>query len=289
MVAQPDVTPERVVIRDIKSIEDCQAMQPVMAQVWGSEFVVPYHLSFKIAKYGGVVLGAFIGGQMAGFTLSFPMYQNFLHGLYLHMIGVLPEFQSHRVGMRLMIGLGKAAIARGHRMITWTYDPLESANARLYIGKLGAVCNEYMPNYYGMLTDQRNRGAETDRFQVQWWVSTPRVAMLLDQSSPGMDPGRLVAAGLHESEVAEEAELINDVEARGDAFLVGQDPRLDLRSRELLLRIPRNFFDIKQVDPGLAQQWRLQTRQVFTTYFARGWTATGFLPGTEFNTYVLQK
>ncbi|MDB4896226.1 MAG: hypothetical protein JWN15_2488, partial [Firmicutes bacterium] len=278
-----------VEIRPLKSIEDCLLMQPVMARVWGPEFVVPDHLSFKIAKYGGVVLGAFINGALVGFTLSFPMHQNYLHGLYLHMIGVVPEYQSARVGLRLMLSLGRAAAAIGHRMVTWTYDPLESPNARLYIGKLGAICNEYKPNYYGILNDQRNRGAATDRFQVQWWVETPRIAMLLEQSVRGADPTQLVAAGLNQAEVGGDALAINDVSTRPDGLLVPGVPRLDLKGQDLLLHIPVDFHEIKQQDQELANCWRMQTRSVFTAYFARGWTATGFLRGDRFNTYVLQK
>lgn len=276
-------------IRQLKTIEDCRLMKPVMARVWGTEFVVPDHLSYKIAKYGGVVLGAFIGGEMVGFTLSFPMYHNYLHGLYLHMIGVVPEHHSGGIGMRLMVALGQAALIKGHRMLTWTYDPLESPNARLYIGKLGAVCNEYMPNYYGSLDDQRNRGAETDRFQVQWWVETPRISMLLEQAMGGVDPRSLVAAGMQASEVAEDAVVINEVRSASGGLIQSAEPRLDLRGKELLLRVPKDFQAIKVQNPDLAQSWRLTTRTIFTTYFARGWTATGFLPGQDFNTYVLQK
>jgi predicted GNAT superfamily acetyltransferase len=71
--------------------------------------------------------------------------------------------------------------------------------------------------------------------------------------------------------------------------LVSAEPRLDLRRGDLLLRIPKSFQTIKEQDHELASQWRVYTRSVFTNYFGRGWTVTGFVPGIHYNTYVLQK
>ena len=38
-------------------------------------------------------------------------------------------------------------------LITWTFDPLMSHNARLNISNLGAVCNTFLPNEYGELRE----------------------------------------------------------------------------------------------------------------------------------------
>lgn len=289
MLVQSGRTISDITIRELRSTAEHELMHPIMKQVWGPEFVVPSHLSYKMAKYGGVVLGAFSDHEMIGFVLSFPMYHNYLHGLYSHLNGVLPEYQGFRVGFRLKLAQGVAALARGHRMITWTYDPLESPNARLNIGLLGAICNEYMPNYYGVMTDSRNRGIETDRFQVQWWLETPRAAVLLEQYQRGIDLRDMTAAGLQATEIAEDGDVINDVHLRPDGLLESEAPRLDLRSRELLLRIPKSFQEMKHRNKTLAIDWRSVTRSAFSSYFARGWTATGFLPAESYNTYVLQK
>ena len=60
-------------------------------------------------------------------------------------------------------------------MATWTYDPLESGNAVLNIGKLGAVCRCYLRDLYGTMPDVLNAGLPSDRFEVAWWIESDRV------------------------------------------------------------------------------------------------------------------
>ena len=88
---------------------------------------------------------------------------------------MLPEWQSRGVGYALKVAQREAVLQQGLRLITWTYDPLESKNARLNIAKLGAVCNTYIRNYYGELRDDINLGLATDRFQVDWWIASSHV------------------------------------------------------------------------------------------------------------------
>lgn len=85
------------------------------------------------------------------------------------MAAVLPAYQGLGIGERLKWAQRDAVLAQGIDLITWTYDPLESANAYLNLRKLGAVCNTYLRNVYGNLTDTLNNGLATDRFQVDWW------------------------------------------------------------------------------------------------------------------------
>ena len=84
--------------------------------------------------------------------------------------------------------------ARGIDLITWTYDPLLARNVQLNIAKLGAVCNTYLANLYGEMRDGLNAGLPSDRFQLDWWIATRRVADRLGYT-PGDRPrsGRLVS------------------------------------------------------------------------------------------------
>ena len=99
-------------------------------------------------------------------------------------MGVLPEWQSRGVGYALKVAQREAVLNQGVRLITWTYDPLESKNARLNIAKLGAVCNTYIRNYYGELRDDINLGLATDRFQVDWWIASRRIETRLTRNRP---------------------------------------------------------------------------------------------------------
>lgn len=282
-----EAPPAVVDVRVIDSIEACRDMEAVMAAIWGPEGVVPYHLTFKIARYGGVVLGAYSQDQMIGFALSFPMYQHKRLGLYLHLLGVLSEWRSSRIGMRLMLTMGSHALELGYPVVGWTYDPLEGPLAHLYVGKLGAICNEYQGNFYGMTTDLRNRGVPTDRFLVQWWLRAARITNLLRQATWGTPPEELAPAGLEplSGDVASINHIIWD-EQRG--LPMGSSPDLRLDAQELWLHGPRDFQYLKRADLNLAIQWREQTRLAFSHYFERGYVVVGFQPEDAGNRYLLR-
>ena len=53
--------------------------------------------------------------------------------------------------------------------------------------------------------------------------------------------------------------------------------RLGLAERELAASIPGAFTEMLAQEPGLAQAWRLATREVFTHYLGRGFRAVDFV------------
>jgi GNAT superfamily N-acetyltransferase len=135
----------------------------VQRAAWDSDDIdiVPLHIMLTIARNGGVVLGAFAQDRLVGFVLGFlgtsnrygaeaPATVKLKH--CSHQLGVLPEWQSRGVGYALKVAQREAVLNQGVRLITWTYDPLESKNARLNIAKLGAVCNTYIRDYGGCAT-----------------------------------------------------------------------------------------------------------------------------------------
>ena len=46
--------------------------------------------------------------------------------------------------------------------------------------------------------------------------------------------------------------------------------------RRLLLEIPMGFTDMQRETPDLALEWRMQTREIFETYFGRGYRVVDF-------------
>ena len=51
-----------------------------------------------------------------------------------------------------------------------------------------------------------------------------------------------------------------------------------------MIRIPREYHDLRERDRGLAQRWREATAAAFVACFERGLVATGF---TDDSAYVL--
>src|SRR5512143_1455240 len=142
---------------------ECERLQQL---IWESDAidVVPRHLLMTFQRHGGMVLGAFdAAGQMVGFAFGFlgqtaPDNAAAGGGTWQHCsheLGVVSEWRGRGVGYQLKL-------AQGLDLVTWTYDPLELANASLNIGKLGAVCRCYLRDFYGIMSDSLNAGLPSD-------------------------------------------------------------------------------------------------------------------------------
>ena len=68
------------------------------------------------------------------------------------------------------------ALAKGIRLIVWTFDPLETRNAHFNLNRLGAIARKYLPNLYGLTTSPLHLGLPTDRLLAEWQLDSARVA-----------------------------------------------------------------------------------------------------------------
>ncbi len=280
-------------LRILSEPEEFLAVEELQRLVWpGNETeVVPAHLLISAVKHGGICLGAFTSeeaekGQerLVGFVFGFPAIYltpdgpRLMH--YSHMLGVHPDHRSAGLGFLLKRAQWQMARKQGVDRITWTYDPLLSRNAHLNIAKLGAVCNTYHVDYYGALRDGLNAGTPTDRFEVDWWVHSQRVNRRLSrQARQPLDLAHYLAAG---------AEIINPSGLRADGLPYPRqvrfpfdidDPTLEGEDYPglLLVEIPSDYLQIKELDPSLALEWRLHTRQIFPILFQHGYYVTDFI------------
>lgn len=248
-------------------------MQELENLVWHMNSPLPLHQVVTVAKNGGILLGAFADSLMVGFLYSFPGYLNRQAYLCSHMMGIREGWRHCGVGEKLKRAQAAAAKAAGYSLITWTYDPLESVNGNLNIGKLGAVCSTYIINCYGEMNDAINQGLPSDRFQVAWWLEQPKVLMPQGTEYQAV-PWRLSGKGR--------------AEPVGPADLA--DVFLDMAA-VVTVAAPADFQNIKVQDLELAKTWRQVTRQVFVQMFAAGWAVAGFrrLTGTPVNEYILAR
>ncbi|MFC2030010.1 hypothetical protein ACFLWA_04690 [Chloroflexota bacterium] len=249
-------------IRPLATTEEYHACERLQQQVWRMTDdldVVPLHLLVGMQHNGGLLLGAFHGDTLVGFVLGYP-------GLTVdgfpqhcsHMMGILPEFQNQSLGYSLKVAQREHAGVQGHELVTWTYDPLESRNAYLNVRKLGAVCDTYLRDYYGPMTDGLNAGLPSDRFEVNWWIAGERVARRLHG-------GRTEALPHHEG-----APLANETRVSA-GVRVPSSMNLELDAPVVRIEIPTAYQAIKAGEPRLALEWRTATRQLFESYFAAGY------------------
>jgi predicted GNAT superfamily acetyltransferase len=278
------------VIRPLTTVADFTACEEIQRQVWGpgDTEVVPLNMLLAAARNGGIALGAFVGDEMIGFVFGIlgtsrrfgpeaPATVKLKH--HSHMLAVLPEWRSEGVGYALKLAQGEAARAQGLRLMTWTYDPLESRNARLNISKLGAVCDTYYRDYYGQMRDELNVGLPSDRFQVDWYIDSKRVATRLSGQRGRLEREHFTSAG---------TVLLNP--ARLDAALPRPSENVaELKSDLALVEIPSDFQSLKHADETLALAWRMQTREIFERAFGRGYLVTDFVfePSPRRSFYVL--
>jgi len=261
-------------IRLIETPEELRLVEELQQAVWpGSDIdVVPMHMLITAVHNGGLVLGAFDGEKIIGFVFGFPGLESTPDGPRpkhcSHMMGVHPDCRDDGVGFALKRAQWQMVRHQGLDHVTWTYDPLLSRNAYLNIAKLGAVCVTYHQSEYGDMRDGLNVGLPSDRFQVDWWINTPRVERRLSkQARPTLKLNDVIKTGLRSFyAVNSSGGLIRPPE---------HVPPFD--DRLLLAEIPADFLALKEKDFPLARDWRFFTRELFETAFAKGFIVTDFV------------
>jgi len=268
----------KLTIRRLSTPGEMLEVERLQTIIWpGSEVdIVPSHLMLTVAHNGGVAIGACDGDQMVGFVFGFlgtdsaspnrPAMARLKH--CSHMLGVDPRYRDAGVGFALKCAQREAVIEQGIRLVTWTYDPLESRNAYLNVRRLGAVCRTYLREAYGPMRDALNQGLPSDRFQVDWWVTSPRVRSRIDGTRPPLDLANFLDAGVS---------IVNAAELREDGLPRPSPALQPLTGNMLLVEIPPVFSDLRRKDLPLAGEWRVHTRHIFESAFAQGYLVTDFV------------
>ena len=256
--------------RDLHSADDFRQVMDLEQRVWGFtdlNDMVTLPVFTITVKRGAILIGAFDEtDRMVGFVYSIVGMKPDRQVLqWSHMLGVLPEYRNSGLGRALKLAQREKALAQGYELIEWTYDPLQAMNAHLNFTKLGVVAEEYHRNVYGESTSVLHKGTPTDRLVAQWWIARPHVERRV---APG---GSIPVTS---SEVADAAPVNTTRPAQ--AWLANSDLYLARDDRRLALEIPMGFTDMQREAPALALEWRMQTREVFETYFRRGYRVVDF-------------
>ena len=250
-----------VELRPLASIDDADHILEVMIATWGEHQLLPREMILALGESGNTPWGAFEGEALIGYVLGWSGVDpdEGLH-THSHMLATLPDRRHRGVGYALKLAQRAQCLAQGISRVRWTFDPLLSRNAHFNLTKLGASADRFLPNFYGEMTDALNRGERSDRLMVRW-----------DLQDEPMGPA--AASGF-------------EVLGRG-----GDDPSIPSpttvrppESAPAMIRIPREYHDLRRRDGALGDAWRDATAAAFTACFAAGLVATGF---TDDSTYVL--
>ncbi|PLS01394.1 GNAT family N-acetyltransferase [Neobacillus cucumis] len=273
------MTTKEIKIRSLKTTEELEEVRRLESKIWGESDSIPTHQTITAVKNGGLVLGAFCDGQLIGFQYSFPGFNGQSVYLCSHILGTDEQFRNKGIGEKLKQAQRKEALKLGYSLITWTYDPLESINGYLNIGKLGGVVSTYIPNCYGEMEDLLNSGLPSDRFLVEWKINEEKA----DTSGTEFEPDSVLANSLLQWEINE----------KGQPVVLPFTLEGLHNNHTQFVPIPKNYRIIRETDLSLAADWRMQTRNAFTELFAQGWQIRGFKkisnPEIPVNFYILSR
>jgi predicted GNAT superfamily acetyltransferase len=231
-----------IVLRKCAALAEFHACVKLQREVWGeADLEVEPVTGFVVAaNTGGQVLGAFDGARLVGYVLALVGYANGAVYLHSHHAGVHQNYRDRGVGRLLKLFQREEALARGIRLIQWTFDPLELRNAHFNLNRLGAICRHFKPNLYGITSSPLHRGLATDRLLAEWHLDSARVIA----ASNGLKDSKPTSSTSGPASVFAEIELVGD------------------------LRPGQNDSErVKHVQDRI--------RDEFTGWFARGYVATG--------------
>jgi predicted GNAT superfamily acetyltransferase len=261
-------------IRTLTTADELRQVFDLEQAIWGYESVedsVPVIMLLVSARIGGLVLGAYDEGRLVGFAYALPGIRDGKPFQWSHMLGVIPEYRASGLGWRLKVEQRRLVMASGVDLIAWTYDPLQAANAHLNFAKLGTVAREYHMDAYPGSSSALHAGTPTDRLIAEWWLRSERVVERLAAAGPS-EAERQRSSGVGASEAA----AVNRVREAGE-WLAPDGHDLSLDAPHLAVAIPTGFTRMQQRDLPLAEDWRLATREIFTSYLARGYEVVDFL------------
>ncbi|MET4562808.1 putative GNAT superfamily acetyltransferase [Lysinibacillus parviboronicapiens] len=257
-------------IREVKTIEQLEQVQQLEYNVWSMP-PIPIHQTLTAVKNGGIVVGAYDGDKLVGFSYGFAGFREGKSYLCSHMLGIDKNYRSQGIGESLKQAQQVIAIERGYDLMVWTFDPLETRNGYLNLSKLNGICHTYIENCYGEMQDGLNKGLPSDRLEVSWYLTSDYVV----------------------HDVAIDATTAVNV---ANCIFNEQDlPYLKMSENSIFnndiytLPVPKDFQTLKIQDPALALDWRLKTRRLIQKLFAQGYTAVQLQQQENYNEYVFVK
>ncbi|MDN3354440.1 GNAT family N-acetyltransferase [Actinomadura sp. DC4] len=251
-----------VSVRELTDIAELTGVVTLLGTIWGRSANPPVTIELLRAftKAGNYVAGAFDGDDLVGACVGF-FHAPAGDALHSHIAGVAPAATGRSIGFALKLHQRAWALLRGVSEIAWTFDPLVARNAYFNLVKLAARPVEYLPDFYGPMSDAINGDEYSDRLLVSWRLRDGAVALA------GLGSG---AGDVAEDELRAGAVLALSIAEDGSPVL----GRLD--GVTSLVAVPRDIAALRTHEPELARRWRLAVREALSGLTGRGGRIDGF-------------
>lgn len=226
-------------IIEVESTNEAEAMAEFFKTIWSDgDDVVPFDLILAVVHVGGYAAIAKSDGRIVAASFGF-----------------LGEFASHQIlhshvtaaslpGAGLALKRHQFEWAKDRELggITWTFDPLVRRNCVFNFEKLQALAVEYLPNFYGSLTDTINAGDDSDRLFAYWPIN----------ETVETERARTKAVALRNIDGLPVAQSFD----AGSAFWV---------------ELPEDIESLRKSDIQLAKLWRKSVREALQPALDAGW------------------
>lgn len=264
-------------IKQVTEVADAMQIEDVQRLAWGMDDyeILAGRFLHALQLNGACLYAAYHGDIIVGFVFGVLGTVEDLKDridqvaaarlqIYSAIMGVLAPYQGQGIGYRLKMAQREFALRIGVRLITWTYDPLESRNGYFNMSKLGVVSHSYHRDYHGDLGGI-NAGLPTDRLFVEWWITSNRVKGKMSRKRAPLSFEAYVNGGALPVNMA--GRLENGLPTPPEGYKQSD-------ANMLMVEIPSDFQEIKQQDMPLAKAWREHTREIFEDYFDRYYLIT---------------
>jgi predicted GNAT superfamily acetyltransferase len=241
----------RLLFTRLRSPLDLEKTERLQRMVFGvsDRDLASSSILVAVHETGGEVLGAFDGERLVGFVSGWGGYMDGRTRLVSDLMAVEAGYRGG-IGFALKALQAVVASQADFEEITWTVDPLRSANARLNFERLGAHARKYMRNVYGEhFGEGLYGGLPSDRLFITWPLRSARVrSRLLGKYEP-LAPSALAPLPEYAPSTSE---------------------------RRARLAVPGDFDGLLASDPARAREWRFRLRDNVEAAFASGYVITGF-------------
>lgn len=275
-MAEP-VTGASWTIRPFSSQAEYERCAEFQEEIWGRGFNerVSAAILMVANKIGGLAAGAYDEtGELLGFVFGLTGIRE---GELVHwsdMLAVRNDYRDRGLGTALKTYQREVLVARGVRVMHWTFDPLQSRNAYVNFTKLGITSSEFVPDMYGD-TGSPLHGTGTDRLVATWMMDSERAKRrLAGKENPRMEELEPVPVWALSA-------------SRRGEYPEPAEPALELDDPHLLLAVPREIDPILVEAPDVAVAWRKASRAAFMAYLARGYQVRELFPGDAVSHYLL--
>lgn len=232
-----------LLITEVDSTADAESMATFFKSIWADgDEVVPFDLVLAAAHVGAYAAIAKQDNKVVGASFGF-----------------LGEYAAHQVlhshvtaasvpGVGFQLKQHQYAWAQEREIagITWTFDPLVRRNCVFNFEKLGAIAIEYLPNFYGTMTDSINAGDDSDRLFAYWPVQEALSSEIASTSAIALMNNSGVPTALE----------IDDTKA-------------------FWVELPEDIEGLRKDNLDLARQWRKAVREVLMPALDNGWFIGG--------------